>query len=71
MRTGRGELSGLKLRSWPKEARTEAASGLKRGQAVVRKQEKGAGASPLLTIDAPKPATESRVGSGHPGKPIF
>jgi hypothetical protein len=32
---------------------------------------KGAGASPLFVIDAPKPVTESRIGSGHPGKPIF
>jgi hypothetical protein len=32
---------------------------------------KGAGASPLFLIDAPKPVTESRIGSGHPGKPIF
>jgi hypothetical protein len=31
---------------------------------------KGAGASPLLVIDAPKPVTESRFGAGHPGKPI-
>jgi hypothetical protein len=37
-----------------------------------QKSEKGAGASPLLfLIDAPKPETESRFGSGHPGKPIF
>ena len=33
--------------------------------------EKGAGASPLFLIDAPKPVTESRIGSGHPGKPIL
>jgi hypothetical protein len=26
--------------------------------------------APFL-IDAPKPETESRFGSGHPGKPIF
>src|SRR3979411_3251375 len=32
---------------------------------------KGAGASPLFVIDAPKPVTESRIGSGHPGKPIL
>ncbi len=32
---------------------------------------KGAGASPLFSIDAPKPVAESRIGSGHPGKPIF
>ena len=35
------------------------------------KRKKGAGASPLFLIDAPKPVTESRVGTGHPGKPIF
>jgi hypothetical protein len=27
--------------------------------------------APSLSIDAPKPVTESRIGSGHPGKPIF
>src|SRR5260370_39806067 len=32
---------------------------------------KGAGASPLFVIDAPKPETESRFGPGHPGKPIL
>ena len=32
---------------------------------------KGAGASPLFVIDAPTPVTESRIGSGHPGKPIL
>jgi hypothetical protein len=32
---------------------------------------KGAGASPLFVIDTPKPVTESRIGSGHPGKPIL
>jgi hypothetical protein len=37
----------------------------------IRKSKKGAGASPLFIIDAPKPVPESRFGSGHPGKPIF
>jgi hypothetical protein len=33
---------------------------------------KGAGASPLFLItDPPKPESQSRLGSGHPGKPIF
>ena len=33
---------------------------------------KGAGASPLfLRTDPPKPKTQSRLGSGHPGKPIL
>jgi hypothetical protein len=27
--------------------------------------------APFFSIDAPKPVTESRFGSGHPGKPIF
>ena len=27
--------------------------------------------APFFIIDAPKPVTESRIGSGHPGKPIF
>ena len=27
--------------------------------------------APFILIDAPKPVTESRIGSGHPGKPIL
>jgi hypothetical protein len=27
--------------------------------------------APFFLIDAPKPVTESRIGSGHPGKPIL
>ena len=41
------------------------------GQVRRQKMKKGAGASPLFVIDAPKPVTESRIGSGHPGKPIL
>jgi len=41
------------------------------GQEKPQEMKKGAGASPLLVIDAPKPVTESRIGSGHPGKPIL
>ena len=32
---------------------------------------KGAGASPLFRTDPPKPESQSRLGSGHPGKPIL
>src|SRR5260370_26250805 len=71
MRTSRGELSGLKLRSWPKEARTGAASGAKACTSCSKKIRKGGWCKPPFIIDAPKPATESRIGSGHPGKPIF
>src|SRR5260370_31490533 len=71
MRTRRGELSGLKLRSWPKEARTGAAAGAKACTSCSKKIRKGGWCKPPFIIDAPKPATESRIGSGHPGKPIF
>jgi hypothetical protein len=36
-----------------------------------QKWKKGAGASPLFELTPQKPETESRFGSGHPGKPIF
>jgi hypothetical protein len=42
-----------------------------RTEKSAQKCKEGAGASPLFIIDAPKPETESRFGSGHPGKPIF
>jgi hypothetical protein len=38
---------------------------------IGQKCKEGAGAGPLFIIDAPKPETESRFGSGHPGKPIL
>ncbi len=50
----------------PREGRTDWVGGKKNVE-----MKKGAGASPLFVIDAPKPVTESRIGSGHPGKPIF
>src|SRR5260370_20982515 len=71
MRTRRGELSGLKLRSWPKEARTGAAAGAKACTSCSKKIRKGGWCKPPFIIDAPKPATESRIGSAHPGEPIF
>ena len=39
--------------------------------AMIREIKKGAGASPLLSTDPPKTRTQSRLCSGHPGKPIF
>jgi hypothetical protein len=36
----------------------------------TRNEKRGLVQAPFL-IDAPKPETESRFGSGHPGKPIF
>jgi len=35
------------------------------------KMKKGTGASPLFRTDPPKPESQSRLGSGHPGKPIL
>ena len=36
-----------------------------------KKRKRGPVQAPFFIIDAPKPVTESRIGSGHPGKPIF
>src|SRR5262249_39517249 len=36
-----------------------------------QKRKRGPVQAPFFIIDAPKPVTESRIGSGHPGKPIF
>jgi hypothetical protein len=46
---------------------------LVRAWEVVRfqKRKRGPVQAPFFIIDAPKPVTESRIGSGHPGKPIF
>ena len=40
-------------------------------QAVNRNEKGGLVQAPSFSIDAPKPVTESRIGSGHPGKPIL
>ena len=40
-------------------------------QNCCSKRKRGPVQAPFFIIDAPKPVTESRVGSGHPGKPIF
>ena len=53
-----------KLRS---RGRTE----ILKNRACVEKRKRGPVQAPLFIIDAPKPVTESRIGSGHPGKPIF
>src|SRR5713226_3508899 len=64
--------SGLRSAS-AEDRRRSWAKGLLAGLGEKKKVEmkKGAGASPLFVIDAPKPVTESRIGSGHPGKPIL
>jgi len=38
---------------------------------ICQKRKRGPVQAPFFIIDAPKPVTESRIGSGHPGKPIF
>src|SRR5437879_12137002 len=37
----------------------------------MQQRKRGPVQAPFSIIDAPKPVTESRIGSGHPGKPIF
>jgi hypothetical protein len=59
------------FRSPSGKSTVELGSGCRGQDKKSVEMKKGAGASPLFVIDAPKPVTESRIGSGHPGKPIF
>jgi len=55
----------------PRSCAPEAAPKFLKNRACVEKRKRGPVQAPLFIIDAPKPVTESRIGSGHPGKPIF